>query len=216
MCNPAVFHVPYFPDHSHSSDGQSQTSDNGKSVCMLRTFTEMVLLGISITSSTCVNVYIGIADADCRPDACWLYDPLISVPQNTTTPTPALQDLRGLSAGSDDDLMLMACDLPQLPAPANFPLHPQLLPPPQGGGPNAPWGFGGHQLQLPATGKLACCLLFLLLVLLVLSFPISLRLVVTHIYLSRDFSSASFSTLDLDSVCLHLLFRKTVKHLLHS
>ncbi|XP_049919241.1 islet cell autoantigen 1-like isoform X1 [Epinephelus moara] len=89
-------------DHSHSSDGQSQTSDN--------------------------------------------------VPQNTTTPTPALQDLRGLSAGSDDDLMLMACDLPQLPAPTNFPLHPQLLPPPQGGGPNAPWGFGGHQLQLPATG----------------------------------------------------------------
>lgn len=68
--------------------------------------------------------------------------------------TPALSDLRGLSASSDDDLMLMAC---KLPAPADSPLRPQLLPPQ----PNEPWGFGSFQSgfsQLPATGKLAGCL----------------------------------------------------------
>ncbi|XP_042368936.1 islet cell autoantigen 1-like [Plectropomus leopardus] len=60
------------------------------------------------------------------------------------TPTPALQDLRGLSVGSDDDLILMTCDLPQLPAPTHFPLQPQLLPPPpQAGGPNQPPAIGG-------------------------------------------------------------------------
>ncbi|XP_071320719.1 islet cell autoantigen 1-like isoform X1 [Trachinotus anak] len=80
-----------------------------------------------------------------------------NVHKNTTTPTSALRDLRGLSAGSDDALMLMACDLPQpqLPAPTNVPLQPQLLPPPQGGDQNEPWGFGSLQSslsQLPATG----------------------------------------------------------------
>ncbi|XP_031147599.1 islet cell autoantigen 1-like isoform X1 [Sander lucioperca] len=91
-------------DPTHSSDGQSQTSD--------------------------------------------------SVHQNTTTPISALHNLRGLSADSHDDLMLMACSLPQsqLPAPENVPLQPQLLPPAQGGDPNELWGFGSLQLQLPATG----------------------------------------------------------------
>lgn len=89
---------------------------------------------------------------------------IILVHQNTTTPISALHNLRGLSADSHDDLMLMACSLPQsqLPAPENVPLQPQLLPPAQGGDPNELWGFGSLQLQLPATGKLACCLLFLL------------------------------------------------------
>ncbi|GAA6228941.1 islet cell autoantigen 1-like [Lates japonicus] len=82
--------------------------------------------------------------------------------QKATTPTPALHDLRGLSVGSDEDLMLMACDLPpqpQLPAPTNIPLQPQLLPPPPQAGDwpeeNVPWGFGSLQSslsQLPATG----------------------------------------------------------------
>ncbi|XP_044044279.1 islet cell autoantigen 1-like isoform X2 [Siniperca chuatsi] len=76
---------------------------------------------------------------------------------NTTTPTPALHNLRGLSAGSDDDLMLMACNLPQsqLPASTNIPLLAQLLPPLQGGDLNESWGFGSLQSslsQLPATG----------------------------------------------------------------
>ncbi|XP_070786792.1 islet cell autoantigen 1-like [Enoplosus armatus] len=64
-----------------------------------------------------------------------------SVHQNTTAPTPALHNLRGLSAGSDDGLMLMDCGLPRLPAPA--------------GDPNEPWGFGSLQSglsQLPSTG----------------------------------------------------------------
>ncbi|KAM8722747.1 islet cell autoantigen 1-like isoform 1-T1 [Acanthopagrus schlegelii] len=71
-----------------------------------------------------------------------------SAHQNTPKPAPALCDLRGLSACSDDDLMLMAC---KLPAPADSPLRPQLLPPQ----PNEPWGFGSFQSgfsQLPATG----------------------------------------------------------------
>ncbi len=89
---------------------------------------------------------------------------LISVRPNTTTPTPALHSLRGLSASSDDDLMLMACNLPQseLLAAANVPLQPQ--PPLQGVDLNEPWGFGSLRSslsQLPATGKLAGCLLFL-------------------------------------------------------
>ncbi|XP_070711571.1 islet cell autoantigen 1-like [Pempheris klunzingeri] len=77
--------------------------------------------------------------------------------QKAATPTPALCDLRGLSVGSDDDLMLMAGDLPQsqLSAPANVPLQSHLLPPPQGGDPQEPQGFGSLQSslsQLPATG----------------------------------------------------------------
>lgn len=77
--------------------------------------------------------------------------PLISLSQNAATPTPAMQDLSGLR--SDDDLMLMACDLPQLPAPTNPSLHPQLLP----GDGGELWGFGSlstHEQQ-PATGKQA-------------------------------------------------------------
>uniref|UniRef100_A0A1A8QWI2 Islet cell autoantigen 1-like n=1 Tax=Nothobranchius rachovii TaxID=451742 RepID=A0A1A8QWI2_9TELE len=44
--------------------------------------------------------------------------------------TSALCDLRGLSTDSDDDLMLMAEDVPPL---TNFPILPLLLPPPQAG-----------------------------------------------------------------------------------
>ncbi|KAF7230005.1 islet cell autoantigen 1-like isoform X1 [Nothobranchius furzeri] len=44
--------------------------------------------------------------------------------------TSALCDLRGLSTDSDDDLMLMAEDVPPL---TNFPVLPLLLPPPQAG-----------------------------------------------------------------------------------
>lgn len=96
---------------------------------------------------------IGIAVAHCGPD-----DPLISVSQNATTPTPAQHDLSGLSAPSDDDLMLMACDLPQLPVPTNALFQPQLLPAPHAGGQNEPWGFESPQsslTQLSATGKQA-------------------------------------------------------------
>ncbi|CAK6965511.1 islet cell autoantigen 1-like [Scomber scombrus] len=70
-----------------------------------------------------------------------------SAAQNATAPTAAHHDLRGLSMASDDDLMLMACDLPQS--------QPQLLPAPHAAGQNEPWGFGGPQsslTQLPATG----------------------------------------------------------------
>ncbi|XP_029303137.1 islet cell autoantigen 1-like isoform X1 [Cottoperca gobio] len=77
--------------------------------------------------------------------------------QNTTTPTPALHALRGLSAGSDDDLMLIACDVPQSQhsASRHGALQPQLLPPPQGGDTSEPWGFGSLRSslsQLPAPG----------------------------------------------------------------
>ncbi|XP_035533796.1 islet cell autoantigen 1-like isoform X1 [Morone saxatilis] len=83
--------------------------------------------------------------------------PSDSAHQKPTKPTPALQDLRGLSVGSDDDLMLMACNLPQsaLAAPENFPLQPQLLPPLQSEDPSEAWGFRSLQSslsQLPATG----------------------------------------------------------------
>lgn len=55
------------------------------------------------------------------------------VHQSVPTPTPALHSLRGLSVGSDDDLMLMACDPPLPPPSTNALLQPQLLPAPQGG-----------------------------------------------------------------------------------
>uniref|UniRef100_A0A3P8R4V0 AH domain-containing protein n=1 Tax=Astatotilapia calliptera TaxID=8154 RepID=A0A3P8R4V0_ASTCA len=58
----------------------------------------------------------------------------------------------GLSRSSDDDLMLMACDMPQPTAPANA-LH-------------QPLGFGNLEFglsQLPATGKLVGCLFPLIL-----------------------------------------------------
>lgn len=57
-----------------------------------------------------------------------------SVHQSATTPTPALHNLVGLSAGSDDDLMLMACDPPLPPPSTNAPLQPQHLPSLQPGG----------------------------------------------------------------------------------
>uniref|UniRef100_UPI0037E90D40 islet cell autoantigen 1-like isoform X1 n=1 Tax=Semicossyphus pulcher TaxID=241346 RepID=UPI0037E90D40 len=69
--------------------------------------------------------------------------------------TPALHDLRGLSVSSDDDLLLMACDLPQPAAPAGVPVQPQLLLSLQGDDPSEAWGFGGLQSSLsqpPATG----------------------------------------------------------------
>ncbi|XP_039649329.1 islet cell autoantigen 1-like isoform X2 [Perca fluviatilis] len=81
-------------------------------------------------------------------------DPTHSSDGQSQTSDSALHNLRGLSADSHDDLMLMACSLPQsqLPAAANVPLQPQLLPPAQGGDPNELWGFGSLQPQLPATG----------------------------------------------------------------
>uniref|UniRef100_A0A3Q4GHU5 Islet cell autoantigen 1-like n=1 Tax=Neolamprologus brichardi TaxID=32507 RepID=A0A3Q4GHU5_NEOBR len=85
-------------------------------------------------------------------DVYWLYDRLISAHQNAITSTPALQNLSGLSRSSDDDLMLMACDMPQPTVPANA-LH-------------QPQGFGNLEFglsQLPATGKLVGCLFPLIL-----------------------------------------------------
>lgn len=79
-----------------------------------------------------------------------------SVHPNTTKPTtPALQDLRGLSLSSDDDLLLMACDEPQPSAPADVPLQPLLLPSLQGADSSQPWDLGGFQSSLSqqtATG----------------------------------------------------------------
>ncbi|XP_070850184.1 islet cell autoantigen 1-like isoform X2 [Chaetodon trifascialis] len=80
-----------------------------------------------------------------------------------TTPALALHDLSGPSGGSSDDLMLMGSNLPQLqlPGPANIPPQAQL----ESGDPSELWGFGSYQSgfsQLPATGKLDGCLLFLL------------------------------------------------------
>ncbi|XP_019113008.1 islet cell autoantigen 1-like isoform X1 [Larimichthys crocea] len=79
-----------------------------------------------------------------------------SVHPNTTKPTRALQDLRGLSVGSDDDLMLMACDLPELQP--NVPFELQLMPPLPGEDPREPRDFGSFQSaslsQLPDTGGL--------------------------------------------------------------
>lgn len=75
-----------------------------------------------------------------------------SVPPNTPKPTtPALQDLRGLSTSSDDDLLLMACDLPQPQpaAPAAVPLQPILLPQLQSGDDSHLLGFGDFQSGLP-------------------------------------------------------------------
>lgn len=126
-----------------------------------------------VSLCVCVNstdVCIGIAVAHCGLDACWLYEPLIPVPQNTTTPDLAPHGLRGPSGGpGPDDLMLLGCNLPQsqLPAQANIPLQAQL----QGGDPRELWGFGSLQSslsQLPATGKLVGCFLFLL--------PVNLKL----------------------------------------
>uniref|UniRef100_A0A7N6BUE6 AH domain-containing protein n=1 Tax=Anabas testudineus TaxID=64144 RepID=A0A7N6BUE6_ANATE len=82
-----------------------------------------------------------------------LNDSLIPAHQAATTATEVLRDVSGASAGSDDDLMLMACDLPQLPAPPNALLQP--LPSLQAGNQNELWGFGSLESSLsplPATG----------------------------------------------------------------
>ncbi|KAK2856739.1 hypothetical protein Q5P01_005474 [Channa striata] len=76
-----------------------------------------------------------------------------SVHLNVTTPSQALHDIGGVSAGSSDDLMLMAGDLPQphVPATVNALLQPQLMPrpPPQAGNQREPWGFESFQSGLP-------------------------------------------------------------------
>ncbi|AWO95550.1 putative islet cell autoantigen 1-like protein [Scophthalmus maximus] len=68
----------------------------------------------------------------------------------------AAQDHSGAAAASnDDDLMLMTCDLPQLPTLTDVPLQPNLLPPPQDEDQDALWGFArlrSSLSQLPATG----------------------------------------------------------------
>ncbi|XP_063733800.1 islet cell autoantigen 1-like isoform X1 [Eleginops maclovinus] len=74
-----------------------------------------------------------------------------SAHQSTATPPAALHALRGLSADSEDDLMLMGGDEPQSQDSVP-PLQPQLLPSRQGGGPSEPWGFESLQSQLPASG----------------------------------------------------------------
>ncbi|KAM3857126.1 LOW QUALITY PROTEIN: islet cell autoantigen 1-like [Diretmus argenteus] len=65
------------------------------------------------------------------------------------------------SADTDDDLMLMACDLPppqlqpQLPAHTDLPFHPQLHPPPRAVDPADTFSFGDFQsslAQLPVAG----------------------------------------------------------------
>lgn len=135
----------YFPDLPPSSDGQRQTDDCGKwlSAC----------LTVFCSWHSCkYNMHAWIAAADCGMDVYWLYDRLISAHQIAITSTPALQNLSGLSRSSDDDLMLMACDMPQPTAPANA-LH-------------QPQGFGNLEFglsQLPATGKLVGCLFPLIL-----------------------------------------------------
>lgn len=194
--NSVIKHITSFPDPTLSSDGQNQTSDSGKCVCVCVLRECLVFSG----ASTCVIVY---TVSDCGPDACWLFDPLTPAHQTAATSTQPLHDVSAAPAGSDDDLMLMACDLqqPQLPAPANVPLQPQLPPPLQAGNQNELWGFGSLQsslTQLPATGKPADRLLFVppRAASLLLSFLLSLLGL-----LSWDFTSASFHTLDLDSVC---------------
>lgn len=65
--------------------------------------------------------------------------------------------------GSDDDLMLMACDLPE--SQLNVPFELQLMPPLPGEDPREPRDFGSFQSaslsQLPDTGKPAGCFLVL-------------------------------------------------------
>lgn len=66
--------------------------------------------------------------------------------------------------GSNDDLMLMDCDVPQFPQPVNVPLQPQLPLPPPAGEPTESRGFESLQSNLPPLpGKLADPLPFLTL-----------------------------------------------------
>lgn len=68
------------------------------------------------------------------------------------------------AAGSNDDLMLMDCDVPQFLQPVNVPLKPQLplLPPPPAGEPRESLGFKSRQSSFPPLpGKLADPLPFL-------------------------------------------------------
>nr|XP_046238485.1 islet cell autoantigen 1-like isoform X1 [Scatophagus argus] len=90
-------------------------------------------------------------DDDKPPGSASDADPAHSSAGQSHSSDGALHDL----GGPDDDLLLMACNPPQLPVPASTPVQPQLLPPLQGGDPREPWGFGSLQsshLQLPATG----------------------------------------------------------------
>ncbi|XP_029924942.1 islet cell autoantigen 1-like isoform X1 [Myripristis murdjan] len=69
----------------------------------------------------------------------------------------ALHDLSGSlsSAGTDDDLMLMACDLPEALQPPQpqahtmLPFQPEPQPPPQAVDPQQTWGSGSIQPSLP-------------------------------------------------------------------
>ncbi|XP_029376582.1 islet cell autoantigen 1-like isoform X1 [Echeneis naucrates] len=75
------------------------------------------------------------------------HNTLISALSKKSPPPSGQRDLRGPSAGTDDDLILTAL--------TNTPLQPQLLPPTQGGRPTEPWGFGSPPSglsQLPAAG----------------------------------------------------------------
>ncbi|XP_074520652.1 islet cell autoantigen 1-like isoform X2 [Halichoeres trimaculatus] len=96
------------------------------------------------------------ADADAAHSSDRQIQSRDSVHPNTPKPsTPALQDLRGLSTSSDDDLLLMACDVPA--ASVGVPLQPQVLSSLQGGDVCQPWGFEGLQSglsQQPVTGGL--------------------------------------------------------------
>ena len=130
---------------------------------------------------------------------------------NTIATIPALHDLRRLSADSNDDLMLMACNIPhpQHPSPTNRPLQPQLLPLSHAGEQNELSSFGSLQSdfsQIPVTGKLAGCLLHPLAVKLqtavvVLGF-LSVCSVVAKTHLCYSFNSDSYYLSGLDSVCL--------------
>ncbi|XP_067349658.1 islet cell autoantigen 1-like isoform X1 [Channa argus] len=80
-----------------------------------------------------------------------------SVHLNITTPSQDLHSMGRNSEGSKGDLMLVAGDLPQpqLPAPTNVLLQPQLMPPPpplphlQARNQMEPWGFESFQFSLP-------------------------------------------------------------------
>ncbi|XP_047432587.1 islet cell autoantigen 1-like isoform X1 [Mugil cephalus] len=73
-------------------------------------------------------------------------DNTLSSDGQSQTSDGALRDLRGPSAASDDDLMLMACDLPRPPPPPNAPPRLQLHS--QAGDQSDPWGFGSAQSSL--------------------------------------------------------------------
>uniref|UniRef100_A0A3P8SPN2 Islet cell autoantigen 1-like n=1 Tax=Amphiprion percula TaxID=161767 RepID=A0A3P8SPN2_AMPPE len=92
----------------------------------LKVFQTVLIVFLFLPENTDCNttgVYVWLVAAHSGLDR--LYNPLISVHQSATTPTPALHSLRGLSVSSDDDLMLMACDPPLPPPTTNALLQPQ-------------------------------------------------------------------------------------------